>query len=188
MNAAATHGHLFWIASRAAGIAALVFSSAAVGLGLAMAMRLIKGRGPDLRIAHEALSLGTMIALVVHVGSLLGDRFLHPSVLDLTVPFVSDYKQPWMSIGIVAGWAIVLLGLSYYARAQIGPALWRRLHRLTSVAWFAAVAHSLGEGTDAGLIWFAVSLGVVGAPVLTLMFLRCTDAIANSMTQPNPIP
>jgi len=172
MNSAATHGHLFWITSRAAGIAALLFASAAAGLGLTSAMKLLKGRGPDLRVAHEALSLATMVALVVHVVSLLGDNFLRPSVADLTIPFVSGYKEPWMSIGIVAGWALLILGLSYYARRRIGSARWRRLHRLTSIAWVAAVAHSLGEGTDAGLIWFIVSVAIVGLPVVALLAMR----------------
>jgi sulfoxide reductase heme-binding subunit YedZ len=172
MNSAAAHGHLFWITSRAAGIAALLFASAAAGLGLTSAMKLVKGRGPDLRVAHEALSLATMVALVVHVVSLLGDSYLSPSVADLTIPFVSGYKEPWMSIGIIGGWALLILGLSYYARRRIGSARWRRLHRLTSVAWVASVAHSLGEGTDAGLAWFVVSIGLVGLPVLALLALR----------------
>jgi sulfoxide reductase heme-binding subunit YedZ len=172
MNAAATQGHLFWITSRAAGIAALLFASAAAGLGLTASMKLLRGRGPDLRVMHEALSLATMAALVVHVVSLLGDSYLSPSVADLTIPFVSDYKQPWMSIGIVAGWALLILGLSYYARRRIGAARWRRLHRLTSVAWVAAVAHALGTGTDAGVTWFVVSVGLFVLPVLTLLALR----------------
>ena len=93
--------HLFWIASRAAGIAALLLSSAAVGVGLTMGGRLVKGRGVDLRAAHEALSLATLIAIVIHAVTLLGDSYLNASVLDIAVPFVSGYKEPWMSIGIV---------------------------------------------------------------------------------------
>ena len=77
-----------------------------------------------------------------------------------------------MSIGIVAGWALLILGLSYYARQRIGSARWRSLHRLTSIAWVAAVAHALGEGTDAGLIWFVVSVAVVGLPVVALLAMR----------------
>ena len=99
--------HLFWIASRAAGIAALLLSSAAVGVGLTMGGRLVKGRGLDLRAAHEALSLATLVALAVHVVTLFGDAYLKPSVLDLTIPFASGYKEPWMSIGIVSGWGLV---------------------------------------------------------------------------------
>jgi sulfoxide reductase heme-binding subunit YedZ len=172
MDTSVTDGHLFWIASRASGTAALLFSSVAVGLGLTMALKLLRGRGPVLLATHEALSLATMIAIGVHVFTLLGDSFAKFSVVDLTVPFVSGYREPWMSIGILAGWVTVILGLSYYARKRIGVKRWRRWHRFTSVAWVAAVVHSLGEGTDAGLAWFVVALGVAGVPAVVLLAMR----------------
>jgi methionine sulfoxide reductase heme-binding subunit len=168
--------HLFWITSRAAGTAALLFSSLAVGLGLTMALKLLKGRGPDLRVAHEALSLATLAAIVVHAASLLGDSYLRPSIADVTVPFVSGYREPWMSIGILAGWATIILGLSYYARGRIGPRRWRSLHRFTSLAWIAGIAHALGEGTDVGLTWFAVGLGVTALPAAALLLVRLAPA------------
>jgi sulfoxide reductase heme-binding subunit YedZ len=164
--------HLFWIASRAAGIAALVLSSAAVGVGLTMGGRLVKGRGVDLRAAHEALSLATLIALVVHAVTLLGDSFLKPSVLDIVVPFASGYKEPWMSIGIVSGWGLLILGVSYYFRTRIGVARWKRLHRWTALAWLAGVVHSLGEGTDAGTTWFLVCTAIAVIPALVLLLVR----------------
>ena len=164
--------HLFWIASRAAGIAALLLSSAAVGVGLTMGGRMVKGRGLDLRAAHEALSLATLIAIVVHAAALLGDSYLDASVLDITVPFASGYKEPWMSIGIVAGWALIALGASYYFRARIGVARWKRLHRWTALAWLAGIVHSLGEGTDAGTTWFLVCTAVAVVPALVLLVVR----------------
>ena len=169
---AAMEEHLFWIASRAAGIAALLLSSAAVGVGLTMGGRMVKGRGLDLRAAHEALSLATLIAIGVHAVALLGDSYLNASLLDITIPFASGYKEPWMSIGIVAGWALVALGVSYYFRARIGVARWKRLHRWTALAWLAGVVHSLGEGTDAGTAWFLVCTAVAVVPALVLLIVR----------------
>ena len=113
--------HLLWITSRAAGTVALVTASVAVALGLLMSTRWLKGRGPDLRVAHEVLSLTTLVAIAVHGVVLLGDGFLHPSLADVTIPFVSDYKTVWTTLGIVSGWALAFLGLSYYARKHIGP-------------------------------------------------------------------
>src|ERR1700730_4714776 len=112
--------HLFWITSRAAGTVALLLSSLAVCVGLLMGGRLVKRRGPDLRVLHEVLALRPIVAIALHAWVLLGDQYLHPSLLDVTVPFVSGYKTGWMTVGIVAGWGLVLLGLSYYARERIG--------------------------------------------------------------------
>jgi sulfoxide reductase heme-binding subunit YedZ len=169
---AAMEEHLFWIASRAAGIAALLLSSAAVGVGLTMGGRLVKGRGLDLRATHEALSLATLVALLGHVFALLGDSYLSPSLADLTIPFVSGYKEPWMSIGIVAGWALVALGVSYYFRARIGVARWKKLHRFTALAWLGGIAHSLGEGTDAGTTWLLSLRAMAVVPALGLLVVR----------------
>src|ERR671930_397780 len=105
--------HLFWITSRAAGTVALVTASLAVALGLTMSTRLLKGRAPDLKNAHEVLSLATIVAIVVHGLVLLGDKFLRPSLADLTIPFVSRYQTLWTSVGIVAGWALIFLGLGF---------------------------------------------------------------------------
>ena len=166
--------HLFWITSRAAGSVALVTASLAVCLGLLMSTRWLKGRGPDLRVAHEILSLSTIVAIVVHGATLLGDKFLHPSVADITIPFVSDYKTIWTSLGIISGWALILLGLSYYFRKHIGVARWRSLHRFTALAWLLGVAHTLGEGSDAGQVWFLAMTGVVAVPAALLLVSKLT--------------
>jgi sulfoxide reductase heme-binding subunit YedZ len=170
--AAATDGHFFWITSRAAGTAALIFSSVSVAAGLTMGGRLLKRRGPDLRVTHEALSLATIVALAVHAVTLLGDGFLKPSLADVTIPFASDYKAPWMAIGVIGGWLMVILGMSYYARARIGIERWRRLHRFTAFAWVMGIAHSLGTGTDAGQRWFLVATGIVAVPAMALLVAR----------------
>jgi methionine sulfoxide reductase heme-binding subunit len=164
--------HIFWITSRASGTAALVLSSVAVCVGLIMSGRRLRGRGPDLRAAHEAISLATLVAIVVHAVSLLGDKYLHPSVADISVPFASSYKTLWTTTGIVAGWATVALGLSYYARRWIGQRRWRRLHSLTAVAWLLGLLHSLGEGTDAGRLWFLAMVGIVAVPAAALLLAR----------------
>jgi sulfoxide reductase heme-binding subunit YedZ len=170
--ATAVTPHLLWITSRAAGTAALLLSSVSVCVGLAIGIRVLGTRKSDLRIAHEALSLATIATLLVHVFALLGDGFLKPSVADLTVPFVSGYETVWTTLGIVAFWAMLVLGLSYYARARIGVQRWRLLHRLVALAWLLGLAHSLGEGTDAGQLWFLAMVAIAAAPAIGLLLVR----------------
>ena len=69
--------HLFWITSRAAGVLALLLSSAAVCVGLMMGGRLVQRRGPDLRVTHEALALATMVAIVIHAERCSANRTCH---------------------------------------------------------------------------------------------------------------
>jgi sulfoxide reductase heme-binding subunit YedZ len=170
--ATAAGPHLYWIASRAAGSAALILSSVSVCIGLLMGGRLLKGRRLDLRVAHEALSLATLAAIALHGVTLLGDGFLNLSLADIAVPFASGYMTFWTTMGIVSFWALLALGLSYYARARIGVQRWRMLHRFTALAWILGIAHSLGEGTDAGQLWFLAMTAVVVLPALVLLLAR----------------
>src|SRR4051794_26468861 len=172
MLATAAGPHLFWITSRAAGGAALIMSSVSVCVGLLMGGRVLRRRGPDLRVTHEALSLATLAALAVHGLALLGDGFLHPSLVDVSVPFASGYKTLWTTTGIIAFWALLALGLSYYARGRIGAQRWRMLHRFTALAWILGIVHSLGEGTDAGQTWFLAMTAIVVLPALGLLLAR----------------
>jgi sulfoxide reductase heme-binding subunit YedZ len=191
MLAAAVNDHLLWITSRAAGTLALLFSSMGVGAGLLMGGKLLKGRAPDLRAAHEALSIATIVALVVHAAALLGDSYLRPSLADVAIPFVNSYMTLWTTIGIVAGWMMIILGLSFYARARIGQQRWRRLHRFMALAWILGLAHSLGEGTDAGTAWFLVATALVTIPAAALLAQRTAAAGAarrNARSRKRPLP
>ena len=170
--ATAVGPHLFWLTSRAAGIAALLLSSLAVCMGLLMGGRMSKGRRPDLRVTHEALSLATLAAIAVHGLTLIGDSFLHPTLAEVAIPFAGSYKTLWTSTGIIAFWAMLLLGLSYYARTKIGMQRWRVLHRFTALAWVLGVVHSLGMGTDAGQAWFLVMTAVAVVPATALLLVR----------------
>lgn len=184
--ATATGPYLFWIASRAAGSAALVLSSLTVCVGLSMGGRLVKGRRQELRVAHEALSLAALCALAVHGLTLLGDGYLHPSIADLAIPFAGGYRTVWTSMGIVAFWMALALGLSYYARTRIGVQRWRRLHRFAAVAWLLGLAHALGEGTDAGQAWFLAMIAIAAVPALVLLGARLLDSLA--LTRPRVRP
>ncbi len=164
--------HLFWITSRAAGFTALIVASLAVSVGLLMSTKLIKGRVGELRVVHEILSLSAIVAIVVHGAALLGDQYMHPSLLDIAVPFASSYKSFWTSLGIIGGWGLIVLGLSYYARRWIGGVRWRKLHRFTALVWLLGLAHSLGEGTDAGQVWFLAMVAVVVVPAVVLLGRR----------------
>jgi sulfoxide reductase heme-binding subunit YedZ len=168
--------HLFWIISRGAGTTALILSSVSVCFGLAMAGKLAKGNGADRRAYHEILSLSVMVAIAVHGLALLGDSYLHPSIVDVTVPFALGYERLATTLGIVAGWALICFGLSFYARDRIGRQRWKVIHRFTLLAWAGGLVHTLVEGTDAGQLWFIALVTITSAPVLMLLALRVRSA------------
>ncbi len=165
--------HVFWITSRAAGIATLVLSSASLSAGL-----LIRSRGErrllggESRALHESLALATLAALAVHGLALLGDGYLHPSPIEISIPFTTTYRPVWTGIGIVAGWGLAILGLTYYARDAIGQARWRMLHRFIAVFWVLGIVHTLGAGTDAGQLWLLAVMAIPTVPAAVLLIGR----------------
>ncbi len=82
-----------------------------------------------------------------------------------------SYRPLFTGLGVIAGYLVALLGLSFYARRRIGTRLWRRMHRFTIVVYVLAVVHTLGAGTDASAPWLRGAMLVTGAPILFL-FLR----------------
>jgi methionine sulfoxide reductase heme-binding subunit len=94
----------------------------------------------------------------------------------VSAPDASTYARVWTTMGIVAGWGLIILGLSYYARGRIGPARRRRLHRFTALAWLLGVVHGIGEGTDAGTAWFLLATAAVVVPALALLVVRTTGS------------
>jgi methionine sulfoxide reductase heme-binding subunit len=165
--------HLFWITSRAAGVTALILSSLAILAGLGLAGKPLKlKRGAELRALHEALSLATLIAVAIHGLSLLADSYLRPGIVGIMIPFAGAYRPLWTGIGIVSGYGLAVLGLTYYARSRIGPARWRSVHRLTALFWLGGIVHSLGSGTDSGTWWFLGVTGIVVVPAAAMLIAR----------------
>jgi len=166
-------GHEWWLASRAAGIVAMLLVSLSVGLGLANAARLVPPRARRALVAvHEQMALAALGTIAAHAVLLLPDHWLHPGLAGIAVPFAGAYRPFAVALGIVAGYLAALLGLSFYARRRIGPRLWRRLHVGTLAVYAMALAHTFTAGTDARTTWLLGLLGATVAPVGALLAWR----------------
>ena len=170
---------LYWLSSRAAGTAALLFASVAVFVGA------LRARGPsvghpsgsrrrlELAIIHEVLGLATIIALLIHGFVLLGDNYLPQNLADIAIPFIGPYHPVPNGIGIISGYIFMVLGLSYYFRDRVGgEARWTAVHRLTLLAWVGSIYHTLGEGTDREQAWFLAVLVLPAAAALVALGMR----------------
>ena len=138
-----------------------------------------RARAHDVRPMHEALALSTLAAIALHGLLLLGDTWLKPTLEQIAVPFAASFSPASTAVGILSGYALAALSLSYYARARIGVARWRARHRFTIVPWVGGLVHALGIGSDAGTTWFLALIGLTTAPTLVLLaHRRAVDASA----------
>jgi sulfoxide reductase heme-binding subunit YedZ len=176
--------HVWWIASRASGIVALLLVTISVGIGLTMSAKLLRkrGLGPKLTAIHEQTALAGLIAIGVHAVTLLGDPWLHPSLAGISVPFVMGYRTFFTGLGIIGAWLAALLGLSFYFRRSIGAALWRKAHRATVVVYVLGLVHAIGAGTDASTAWLRWFMALTAIPIAGLFLRRVLGR------KPTPLP
>jgi sulfoxide reductase heme-binding subunit YedZ len=165
--------HFFWLASRSAGVVAVAMLSFTVIVGLMQGGRLPLGfKARDLARIHEFCSLAAIVAIVAHGALLLADPWLQPTVSQILIPFQLDYRSFYTGLGITGAWIAVILGLSYYARQNIGVKRWKSLHRFAIVAYALAVVHVLGAGTDAQETWLKAPLLASAGIVVALFLVR----------------
>jgi hypothetical protein len=96
--------HTWWLLSRSAGVVALLLVAASTLMGLLLANGLAKApqTRKSLTTFHEQTANAGLAAIGLHGVTLLGDAFLHPSLIDLLVPLTIDYKPVFVATGILA--------------------------------------------------------------------------------------
>jgi sulfoxide reductase heme-binding subunit YedZ len=178
MSATDPTTQVFWLASRALGIVAIVLLSLSVSLGLAMSGRLLRRPGlpAKLKRYHEASTLVTLGLIAAHGGVLLLDGYLRPSLAGITLPFALAYRPFWSGLGVIGGWLALVLAGSFYVRRWIGVKTWRWLHRWTLAVYVLALAHVIGAGTDGRSSWMLALLTVLVAPNVFALAYRMLPA------------
>ncbi len=164
--------HGWWLASRASGLVAFALITISVGIGLAMAGKVMRRPGLSRKLLsiHEQTALAGLVAIAIHGVTLLGDPWLNPGVKGIAIPFAMGYKTIFTGLGVVAGYLAALLGLSFYVRKRVGPRLWRKAHRATVVVYALGLVHAIGAGTDASAVWFRWWV-ILTAPLIGGLFV-----------------
>ena len=155
-----------WLASRAAGIVALVLLTFQVVLGLVLShptnkstWRLSKRIFPW----HEHAWVFTLAFLGAHVVSIAADRFANVGWLGAMVPGLSEYRTVPVAIGSLALYALLVTGITARVTRLLPSGWWLKLHRLSLVVLALAWTHGILAGTDTIdlLVLYAGSLAAV---------------------------
>ena len=159
----ATSSTTLWYTTRATGIVALVLLTVTMVLGILTAGRVGVPSWPAFAQAdlHKRVSLLAMVFLA----STSSPRCSTPTSTSAgprswcRSPRPTDPSGPgsarWASTCMVA------VAVSSALRQRISARTWRGIHWLAYGSWPVAMAHALGEGTDALKLW----MDAVAAPV-----------------------
>jgi sulfoxide reductase heme-binding subunit YedZ len=167
-----TADHVTWVLARGSGFAAIVALTAAMATGLVIALRIASPRWPAAitTALHRTVTSIALWLTGAHLLLLLTDSQSGFGVGELLVPFAADERRVATLLGIAALYAMLAVVISTWLRSRIGAARWRRLHRLAFVAYAAAIAHGILQGTDTGTPWatftYLSSLSLIGGLVV----------------------
>lgn len=172
------HGTGAWMLSRATGLVAYVALSIDVVVGLLVSTRSAAWLVPRGQLVdiHGWLSPLALLLVLAHGGVLLADRYVSFDIIDVFVPFATRRWPLGIGIGVLAGYLMLVVHLSFGLRKRIGTATWRSLHYLSFVAFVLATMHAIAVGTDRGNAWFVSAYAVVTLLVATLIAVRIKRA------------
>lgn len=174
-----------WYLTRASGLVAgfalIILLLSGIGLVTGHTFRLLEPL--TAWATHRSLGITFVIAVLVHVTTLLFDHFIPFTILDVLVPWLSQY-QPVTILGVQLGSLYVALGvLALYLSIIIvltsifwidkKPKIWKLLHISSYILIAMVFFHALFMGTDTGSgwfrwVWIAMSVGIAIAALARL--------------------
>ena len=162
-----------WLVVRGAGLVAFALLTLSVWLGLAMSTRLLGARRQKKLLGlHRSLSWMGLSALALHAGALLVDPTINFGPAAVLIPFAAPWHPVAVAAGVIAGWLMLMLAVSFRLRARIGQRVWRQLHYASFAAFLLAMLHAITSGTDLAGIGGPILALVAGVPVLWLTLVR----------------
>ncbi|WP_347038094.1 iron reductase [Glutamicibacter halophytocola] len=172
---------LFWSIARTSGIISLCLLTGSLLLGI-MA-RSGRSFGALSRytksLLHRSFSLLSVLFVAPHVIALLADSYARVHLIDLLIPFFGEYRPFWQGLGTVGLLLMLAVSLTGLLRQRLSLTVFRGIHLASYLLWPIAVAHGLGNGSDAGAVWYRVITVVSIALVATAGIWRLTANYAD---------
>ncbi len=173
------------------GVFALIALTAAVGVGVLAADRIIMvSRGRVVAQAvHRAVSFAALAFIATHVAlEILAHR---SRVSDALVPFLARGRTFYLGLGTLASDLVVLIVVTGIARGRFAgrrPWAWRAIHAAAYLAWPMSIGHGLLAGRTAKpyVDW---SYGACLAAVGLALVIRLVAAVrGGKQTAAHPLP
>lgn len=150
-----------WALGRGTGITALGFLTISLALGIATRSGRRLAALPRFAVAdvHRFAALAGTVLVTLHVALLFFDPYAQLRLIDFAVPFLGVYRPLWLGVGTLALDVLVALTVTSVLRHRLGVRTFRAVHWASYALWPIAMAHALGNGTDAEQQWFLVLAG-----------------------------
>lgn len=169
--------NLEWMAIRGSGLMAYMLLAGAVIWGLMVSTKVLGSlKAKQVTWFHESLSIGALLATVVHMVALYNDDFIEFTLRDLLVPGAATWRPTAVAFGVVAFYSLLIITASFYLKKVIGQAAWRGLHYSAFGTFVVALLHGVQAGTDSSNSWVRSMYVATGAIVFMLILVRFVQA------------
>ena len=161
----------WWYVARASGIVAWILLVASLVWGVLLATRVLRphDRPAWLLDLHRALGGLAVVATGLHLLALVADSYITFGVMDLMVPFASQWKPGAVALGVIGAYLIVAIQVTSMAMRRLPRSAWRAVH-LTSYAlvWVVSLHAGLaGSDVENRIYQFVALLLTIGAVTAT---------------------
>jgi predicted ferric reductase len=163
-----------WYTSRAAGIASYLLMFIIIFMGEGMTSGFAYQFASPVRIwlTHKYLGISLGITIIIHMLSLLMDKFIGFNIGDILIPFYSSYQPFLLNLGIFAFYILIIVLISSIFIRLEKPYLWRKIHYFVYPMFLLALIHGLFLGSDSKLPAIQIMYGATGLIFALLMTHR----------------
>lgn len=140
----------WWYVTRASGIIAWLALTGSVLWGVVLSTKAFpKHRRPAwLLDLHRWLGGLTVAFVAIHLVALVADSYVEFDVVDLVVPFASEWEPLAVALGVIAMWLLVAIEATSLAMKRLPKRLWRGVHLTSYLVFWLTSIHAALAGTD----------------------------------------
>lgn len=139
-----------WYFSRASGLVAFILLYISIFLSLTLRVSFLRNLFAPLYAmqAHCWISLQATILALIHAVVLIFDKFFGLNLVDIFIPFASNYEKNLVALGILSFYLMLILVATSYGKKYISQKTWRMVHFLNIILYVVVVLHAYYLGTD----------------------------------------
>src|SRR3954470_6550178 len=161
----------FWFIARITGLTAFAVLSLSVLSGEALRTSVLDfiAKNRAIRKLHDFTTPLWFPLVLAHIIALLFDKTARVGVLNVFVPFTTDYGQVAIGLGTIAFDIVMVVTVTSWLRSRMNNSVWMWIHRTSYVSFVALFFHAALSGTDfdaplvSALAWStAAGLAILG--------------------------
>ena len=175
-----------WLLIRGSGLAAFALLAMSVLWGLLLSTKALGRAAKPKPVTwfHESLSIGALVATVVHMVALGLHDFVDFTWAEIFVPGMAAWNSIAVALGVIGFYSLAVITVSFYVKPLIGQRAWRALHTLSFGLYLAVLSHGIMAGTDTTHPAVAAMYAGFTMATIILVTIRVSQSVGASARAP----